>query len=153
MAPPSDRIRNIAVGLVIRDGHALVEIYPATERHGVFARALGGGIEFGETAVEAVVREFSEELDVTLSASTPLAITENIFEQGGLHGHEIVHVFAVESPQLDALPLDIELRVLDNHTTVRWIALDDLRDGAPPWYPVGMVELATSMAADAASGL
>ena len=41
---------NIAVGLVVRDGHALVEIYPATDAHGAFARAHGGGIEFGETA-------------------------------------------------------------------------------------------------------
>lgn len=151
MTPPSERIRNIAVGLVARDGHALVEIYPATARHGVFARALGGGIEFGETAADAVVREFAEELGVTLSRAEPLAITENIFEQGGLHGHEIVHVFAVASPDLDALPLDVELRVLDNHTTVRWVALGELRASRPPWYPVGMIDLVPD--ADAAPGV
>ena len=67
MTPPVERIRNIAVGLVVRDGHALVEIYPATERHGKFARAIGGGIEFGETAVDAVRREFEEELGIVLA--------------------------------------------------------------------------------------
>ena len=148
MTPPVERIRNIAVGIIVRDGRALVEIYPATDRHGTFARAIGGGIEFGESAVQAVQREFEEELGVTLSRAEPLAITENIFTIGGRPGHEIVHVFAVASPQLDDLAIDGELAVLDNHTRVRWVALDSLRANDPPFYPDGVVDLA--MALDAA---
>ena len=55
-------------------------------------------------------REFHEELGVELTAAEPLAITENHFEVGGVVGHEVVHVFAVRSPGLDALALDAELR-------------------------------------------
>ncbi|WP_345802545.1 NUDIX domain-containing protein [Microbacterium sp. AZCO] len=145
MTPPPDRIRNIAVGLVVRDGRMLVEIYPATARHDVFARVPGGGIEFGETAREAIQREFVEELDIALAEARPLSITENIFESGGARGHEVVHAFSVASPALDALGDDVELRVLDNHTTVRWVSLDDLRRSDPPLYPVGMVELAAAL--------
>ena len=138
MTPPPNRIRNIAVGLLVRAGHALVEIYPATSRHGVFARVPGGGIEFGE------------ELAAALSAAHPIAITENIFTSGGVSGHEVVHVFAIESPELDGLPLDGELRVLDNHTTVRWVPLSALRADDPPLYPAGMIGYAEAL--DAAAG-
>ena len=132
----------------MRDARALVEIYPATDGHGEFARAIGGGIEFGESAGEAVRREFEEELGVTLTNAEPLAVTENIFTVGGRPGHEIVHVFAVAGPQLDDLTIDGEIAVLDNHTTVRWVELDALRAGDPPFYPVGMAEIAAGLDAE-----
>jgi ADP-ribose pyrophosphatase YjhB (NUDIX family) len=143
--PDPNRIRNIAVGLVARDGRLLVEIYPATPRHTVFARVPGGGIEFGETAHEAIRREFVEELGIELERAEALSITENIFESGGARGHEVVHAFAVESPALDAFAFDIERPVLDNHTTVRWVSLAQLRANDPPLYPVGMLELAEAL--------
>ncbi|WP_241245857.1 NUDIX domain-containing protein [Microbacterium sp. 4R-513] len=146
MPPNPRRIRNIAVGLVVRDGRMLVEIYPATARHGVFARVPGGGIEFGETARQAVQREFVEELGIELSDAESLAITENIFESGGARGHEIVHSFAVVSPEFESLADDAELRVLDNHTTVRWVPLERLRADEPPLYPIGMLALAERLA-------
>ncbi|WP_375384355.1 NUDIX domain-containing protein [uncultured Microbacterium sp.] len=149
MTPPSDRIRNIAVGLIVREGRALVEIYPATDRHGVFARAIGGGIEFGESASDAVRREFEEELDIELAEVRQLAVTENIFEAGWARGHEVVHVFAVRSPAFDALPWDAELSVLDAQTTVRWVELDALRADDPPFYPSGMLDLVERLDASA----
>jgi hypothetical protein len=60
-----------------------------------------------------------------------------------------VHVFAIRSPELDALPLDGELRVLDNHTTVRWVPLSALRSDDPPLYPVGMIRYAEALDAAA----
>lgn len=149
--PPSDRIRNIAVGLVVRDGHALVEIYPATTRHGEFARALGGGVEFGETVAEAIRREFSEELGVVLADARLIAVTENIFEAGWARGHEIVHVFAVSSAALDELAIDAELPILDNHTTAHWVPLSALRAEDPPFFPVGMIDLAEQLDRDASA--
>jgi 8-oxo-dGTP pyrophosphatase MutT (NUDIX family) len=149
VTPPAEHIRNIAVGLVVRDGHALVEVYPATDRHGEFARAIGGGIEFGETAADAVRREFEEELGVVLTTAEPIAVTENLFEIGGRPGHEVVHVFAVSGPQLEGLPMNAELRVLDNHTTVRWLSIEALRADDPPFYPYGMIALADGLGAAA----
>ena len=149
MTPPDERIRNIAVGIVVRDGRALVEIYPANDVHNTFARAIGGGIEFGEASDTAVRREFEEELGVALTKAEPLAVIESIFTIGGRPGHEIVHVFAVESPQFDDLARGDGIAVLDSHTTVRWIELDAFRRGDLPFYPVGMADFAEAQ--DAAS--
>jgi len=146
---PIERIRVIAVGLLVRDARALVEIYPASEKHPAFARALGGGVDFGETAADAVVREFREELGVTVTAVRLLGITENIFDAGYKRGHEIVHVFAIESPELTALSADAEIPVLDSTTTARWVALEDFQDGGLPFFPSGMIDVIRELSAGA----
>ena len=58
-----------------------------------FHRPLGGGVELGERAVDAVVREIAEELGATLVEPRLLGVLENIFTYEGEPGHEIVFVF------------------------------------------------------------
>lgn len=135
------RVRNVVVGLLVRDGHVLAEEYAATAHHDVFLRAPGGGLDVGETTAAAIRREFAEELDVTLDDARPLGALENIFEVGPRRGHEIVHVFAVRSAQLERLSLDARLPVLDSDTTVAWYRLDALRSGTLPYYPTGILDL------------
>ena len=138
-----DRVRAIAVGLVVRDGRVLLESYPANERHGEFLRAPGGGIEFGETAAAAIAREFAEELDADLADAELVAVTENIFESPTGRGHEIVHVFRVASAALAALSVHERLPVRDSHTTVGWYDIAALREeqAQRPVYPVGVLDL------------
>jgi 8-oxo-dGTP pyrophosphatase MutT (NUDIX family) len=136
-----DRVRAIAVGLVVHDGRLLAEEYSANGRHGGFLRAPGGGIDFGETAADAVRREFAEELGAAVDDARMLAVTENIFDAHGKRGHEIVHVFAVRSAQLEALPRDARLPVLDGDTTVGWYDLHALKTGGLPLYPDGILDL------------
>ncbi|WP_406246131.1 NUDIX hydrolase [Microbacterium sp. M] len=133
-------IRNISVGLSVKDGHVLV-LFGRDESIGIdFYRAIGGGIEFGERADEALRREFLEELGVTVEDSQLLAVAENIFTYEGSPGHEIAHIFAVDCASLDALPLDAELHVLDEGSPVRWVPIGGLREGARPLYPSGATE-------------
>lgn len=135
------RIRNIAVGLPMRAGHVLVLDGTDTVKNEDFHRAIGGGIEFGETAEEALRREFLEELGVALDGVMLLAVVENIFEYEGSPGHEIAHVFAVDSTELDALPLDARLCVLDEGSPVRWVPF---READRPFYPSGVAGLIES---------
>ncbi|WP_022882963.1 NUDIX hydrolase [Gryllotalpicola ginsengisoli] len=131
-------IRNVAVGLPVRAGHVLVLDGLDTVKNEPFHRAIGGGIEFGETAEAALRREFREELDVALSNVELLGVSENIFEYEGRPGHEIVHIFGVESDELDAVPLDARLQILDEGSPVSWRPISGLDR---PLYPRGTVEL------------
>jgi 8-oxo-dGTP pyrophosphatase MutT (NUDIX family) len=133
-------IRNISVGLPVKEGHVLVLSGRDVSKGQDFYRAIGGGIEFGERADEALRREFLEELGVVLDGSRVLTVTENIFTYEGSPGHEVAHIFAVECAALDALPLDAELHILDEGSPVRWVPIEDLRDGVRPLFPAGAPE-------------
>lgn len=130
-------IRNIAVGLPVKDGHVLALEGHDSSRGLDFLRAIGGGIEFGETADRALRREFMEELGVELDHAELLGVWESIFTYEGVPGHEIAHIFAVSSPELDAVPLDASLRILDEGSLVRWVPIDDIRSGIRVLYPSG----------------
>jgi len=58
-----------------------------------FARPLGGAVEQGETASQAVVREIREELRQNAIDLRLLGVLENIFEYQGKPAHEVVFVY------------------------------------------------------------
>ena len=145
MGQADPRIRNLAVGLPVRDGHVLVQEFGGAEGEPSFVRAIGGGIEFGERAADALRREFREELGVEVTSERLLAVTENIFTFLGVPGHEIVHIFAVECPALAVWSLDDRVGVNDDPSTVAWHRLDALGDEGLPFYPQGALEAARSM--------
>lgn len=132
-------IRPISVGIVVKDGHLLASKEYDRAKDESFYRLLGGGIEFGETAMQALRREFAEELGIELASAELLEVTENIFEYQGSSGHEVAFVFGVTAPELDALPLDAQLQVLDQGTAVVWAPL---LETDRPIYPEGVAALA-----------
>lgn len=134
-----ERVRVIAVGILIQDGWVLAEEYAGDGWSDPFLRAPGGGIEFGEHADDAVRREFAEELGVTLDSARLLGVTENIFDAHGKRGHEIVYAYGIRCAALEALPRDVRLPVQDADTTVGWYPLEAL---PAPFYPGGCLELA-----------
>lgn len=131
------RIRNIAVGLPLKENRILLSESFDSVRALSFYRAIGGGIEFGEHADHALKREFREELEVEIDQCLLLGVIENIFEFEGQPGHEYAHVFVVQSAELDAIPLDAELTVLDEGSPVRWV--DKTTDR--PIFPEGVLGL------------
>jgi ADP-ribose pyrophosphatase YjhB (NUDIX family) len=58
-----------------------------------FFRPLGGAVEFGEAAVDALRREIREELDDEIEHPVLLGVLENLFQFDGTPCHEIVFVF------------------------------------------------------------
>ena len=88
-----DGIRASALGLIRRGDALLVQHGIDPVSGGVFYRLPGGGIEHGERAIDALRREFREELGAELAEPTLLTVVENIFESGDATFHEIVFVF------------------------------------------------------------
>ena len=95
--------RPVALG-VIRDGK---EIFVFEGRDDVkretFYRPLGGTIEFGERAIDAVRRELAEEIRATVTRADLLGVLENTFTYQGQPGHEIDFVFEVTVGDLGPL--------------------------------------------------
>ena len=82
------------MGLLQRDdGALLLEQGYDDIKQEPFYRLLGGGIEFGETGIQAIKREFLEELGLEIQVEAPLGTSENIFTFNGTPGHQIILLY------------------------------------------------------------
>lgn len=87
------RIRLITLGLIQHGSCLLVSQGYDTVKQQHFYRMLGGGVEFGETSLAALHREFQEELQAELTNIQYLGCLENIFVYQGQPGHELVQLY------------------------------------------------------------
>ena len=105
-----------------------------------FLRPLGGSVEFGETALEAVRREMREELHAEISNPVQLGVLENLFTCRGEPGHEVVAIF--DAQLVDRTLYDLERVPLYEEvwgTEAHWIDLSTPPD--MPLYPDGLIGL------------
>ena len=138
---PAPKIRLKALGLHWRGNRLLAAevLDDAGAVKGV--RPLGGSVEFGETTEAAVMREFQEELGITVKTIGPPLFMENIFTHEGSVGHEILAIFDVTFPN-DALANETRIEFKEDNGTkcfAEWFALDTLDIlGRPRLYPEGL---------------
>ncbi|MCC6461039.1 MAG: NUDIX domain-containing protein [Saprospiraceae bacterium] len=136
-------MRAVAFCLLEHKGRILLQEFWHEHEHYYFYRPLGGGIEQGELAADAMRRELREELDTEVDALELLTVLENIFEYGGETKHEIVFLFKAQVPEgpLTEAP---ELQILDNTFAFRavWKPLEQLSDSDTGFvlYPVALRE-------------
>lgn len=135
----SDSIRPIALGIVKKDNKILVGIGYDKVKKQTFYRALGGGIEFGETSKDAVKREFQEEIHADIKVGELLGVTENIFTYQGKTGHEIVFLYSIEIPN-DNFKNDYEINDEVGKYNAVWVDIDDFKSGKKIIYPEGFLK-------------
>ncbi|MFN6462736.1 MAG: NUDIX hydrolase [Nostoc sp. DedVER02] len=124
-------IRVIALGL-IRNGERifLSEGYDPVKRE-TFYRALGGGVEFGETSRDALQREFQEEIQAELTNIKYLGCIENLFTFNGRQGHEIIQLYQCDF--VDSKFYQLESLVFSESQTHKhralWMDISRLKSG------------------------
>ena len=126
----SEAIETIARGVCVRDGKVLL----CRAKGAKTSYLPGGHIEFGEKAVQALVREIKEETGLDSRAGKFLGVNENSFLQNGERHCEINLVYALE---LD--PPGAEVVSAEDWIEFFWCGLDELDTAAV--LPVDIVEL------------
>jgi 8-oxo-dGTP pyrophosphatase MutT (NUDIX family) len=131
----------LVVGVVWRGQELLVLEGYNVSRAETFYRLLGGGIEFGELAAEALAREFREEIGSDLEDVRYLGTLENIYVYEGHPGHELVRVYEARLAARSLYERDSwDFQVEDGSTChVLWKPFADL--AGAPLYPDGLLDL------------
>lgn len=123
----SEAIRPLSLAIIKNHKNQILVSPGYDEKKGEsFYRLLGGGIEFGESSLAALRREFKEELNVELVDCHLLQVVENIFSFNGLLGHELDFIY--EAKFLN--PADYlrdNFSILDSQDEGRaiWLDLED----------------------------
>lgn len=133
-----DQIRGLSIAIIKNNGRILVSPGYDKEKNQHFYRLIGGGIEFGETSMEALEREMKEELDAELINHKLVATLENIFTFNGDPGHEICFIYEAEFSDSTNYEIE-EFRILDSTIDSKaiWIELKEIKD--KNIFPEGVV--------------
>jgi len=128
----------------VRRGDDLL-VYEGKDRvsGGRIFRPLGGGVEFGETAVAAVHRELREELGAELTNTELLGVLENVFTWEGRPHHEIAFIFGADLLDRSLYERDKLGKILDADEEVSWQPLSLFTQLSPPapLLPPGLLGL------------
>lgn len=120
------RIRVIALGLILDDQQRVFvsEGYDVVKQQ-AFYRALGGGVDFGETSLAALQREFQEEIQAELTHIRHIACIENLFVFNGNPGHELIQLYQCDFVDRKFYQLEsIAFSEGESQYTARWIERD-----------------------------
>lgn len=138
---PQPLIRVKAIGLHWRNGRLLAaEVRDDSGRlKGV--RPLGGSVEFGERAEDALIREFREELGIEVTPVGATFVMENLYRHEGAAGHEILFIQEVNFPD-QCFENEYFIEFFEDNGSpeiARWFDLDDLDlPGGPMLFPSGL---------------
>lgn len=124
------KIRVITLGLIQDKNRLFVSEGYDSVKHKSFYRPLGGGLDFGETSLDALKREFQEEVNADLTNIYYLGCLENIFIYNGKPRHEIIQLYRCDFSDSKFYELDSIPFFEGNREGIAiWVDIDRLTSG------------------------
>ena len=90
------KIRVVSSAIIEHNGKYFMQRFFDKAADEEFWTPMGGGVNFGELAADAVKREFIEELGIELVVGEQICVLENRYLYNGKRGHEIQYFFRCE---------------------------------------------------------
>ena len=137
------QIRSVSLCVLLNKNRILVFEGYDDVKDETYYRPLGGGIEFGETAAEAVRRELMEEINAEVVDVRFLGVLENMFTLNGDPYHEIVMIHdgvLKESGLYEQAEIEGE-EANGEIIHAMWKGLDEFGEGKSILYPDGLLDL------------
>ena len=140
MHKPSE-IRILALGIIRQGDRIFISEGYDPVKQKTFYRAMGGGVEFGETSRAALQREFQEEIQAELTNIKYLGCQENLFTFNGLPGHEILFVYQCDfvEPKFNQLE-EIYFAEGKRKKRALWVEIDRFKSGELKLVPEQFLE-------------
>lgn len=134
------QIRNIVICLIRKGDKIFVAEGRDEVKNETFYRPLGGGIEFGELAEAAAIREFKEEMDTDIEVLSYMHTFENIFVFNGSPGHQIAILLEAKFKDISIYELDKTTFIEGDNTvhTAKWVNKNMFISGEKILYPEGL---------------
>lgn len=119
------QIRILTLAIIKKDGKVLAQKGHDKNKNEDFFRLLGGGVDFGENSLEALKREFKEELNAEIINCKLVKVLENIFTFNGNQGHEICFVYEADfADQTNYQRQDFKILDSKDGHTAEWVELN-----------------------------
>jgi len=134
-------IRVLALGLITQGDRTFISEGYDPIKQQTFYRAMGGGVDFGETSLEALQREFQEEIQAELTNIHYLGCIENLFTFNGKQGHEILQVYQCDF--VDPKFYQLESLVFaegERQKTALWVEISRFKSGELKLVPEQFLE-------------
>jgi 8-oxo-dGTP pyrophosphatase MutT (NUDIX family) len=134
-------IRVLALGLIRQGDRTFISEGYDPVKQQTFYRAMGGGVDFGETSKTALQREFQEEIQADLTNIHYLGCIENLFTFNGKQGHEILQVYQCDF--VDPKFYQLESLVFaegERQKTALWVEISRFKSGELKLVPEQFLE-------------
>ncbi len=93
----------------------------------------GGGLEYSEGAIDCVIREFKEELNLSIDVSSHFYTTDFFVNSAFSNTSQLISIYYIVKPlenlniKIADKPFDFEKKV-EGAQSFRWIHLDDISE-------------------------